>query len=893
MRFILHLLLLGSTRAARRWVERGDPASALETEASAEALLSSASLYLSENVPADELKLVRNDPTIVALASQGLSLEDLFGWLALSRQQELKSADKAPSLLEIHQNPDEILGLTSDPATETDGVDPSVAAEMRAALISPHNENVDPNVVHSNIGVVHRFREWLKEREISDRPQGSMTREQYQMWRRRQATIATGFFSESNRVPDENIAKAKELLEDSLAINVELDQFLSFLDSEGDVDWVNTHRHLGLLGRGARRVGRFVGAVVHGTAELFRQTWRTFRHMMTANERRCVASQSEAEGHEARRVGLTSGDEMLNNNGGEVDDQEIERQIHRTEQVLGALEQGEEETQAGLDADVDALRHAGNRLARSASTGDATAEEVNATAAAFQSVSDHVCRSSQHSVARKMLEFLRSIRRAVGSALAIALPGYGMRGLSAQLGLAGGFEEVIDFRNREIGYFRWASLDIGASMFGASVGSYSAVGWKGYKVNWTLQDAYQTAICTPHIGSLPALPDLTAALPWAPQPSLSVTYCTDADNSQGTPWIPEPHGVNGLVFGAGFSLSSAQLLGHTGIGAVADLGTTVGETFSTDVQWAQYWMFTSECFDSLGSLLRAMYTPICASCSGAAEHARVSTLRAATHVLAFPLVTEMLHTFIAWQYDRNVRPEGYNPPCSDMSTNNRENPDNVLGAVSRSLARAAETLQKIETEIGALETQMLEAVASNEGMTESEEWNALMHEQHMCARHPLLPRTLAEADTELDQQEFEDVRAQLNERSRDELVEACHQFRSIRRCRWRSKESLVEALSVRASTYASEDEPFGLCRSDSDCPLANQECGNVNGVQQCKCVRDFFHSLCPQAHDICAPRTDAADAVRSAAQEMRAFLQTQRIDVGQYVTELQQATSSI
>jgi hypothetical protein len=253
----------------------------------------------------------------------------------------------------------------------------------------------------------------------------------------------------------------------------------------------------------------------------------------------------------------------------------------------------------------------------------------------------------------------------------------------------------------------------------------------------------------------------------------------------------------------------------------------------------------------------------------------------------------MLHTFIAWQYDRHVRPEGYNPECSDMSTNNRQNPENVLSAAARNLARAAETMQRIETEIAAFEAQLLEAVASNPEMTESEEWASLMNEEHMCSRHPLLPRALAEADTEGDQEEFQDVVAQLNERSREELVNSCHRFRGIRGCRWRSKESLVEALAVRAATFASNNEPFGLCNSDSDCPLPNQECGHVHGVRQCKCVRDFCHRLCPEAHDVCAPQAEGTEAVQQVGQEMRAYLQTQRIDVGQYVVELQQITSEI
>jgi hypothetical protein len=577
---------------------------------------------------------------------------------------------------------------------------------------------------------------------------------------------------------------------------------------------------------------------------------------------------------------------MLDNNGGDVNDDEVERQIQRTEQVLGALQEGDEETEAELDRDVSALRRAGDGLAASASSGAVSSEEIDATAATFEQVSGRVCRGSQHSTAQRLLGFLHTLRSAVGSALAIALPGYGMRGLYAQAGLQGGFEEVIDFRNREIGYFRWGLVDVGPSAVGVGVGSYSSIGWKGYKVNWTLQDAYQTAICTPHTGNLPSVSAIPTLGPLSP--GLGIGYCTDADNS-GSVWIPEPHGVNGVVFSAGYGASATNWMLPSG---VSDVVNRIGN-LPTDVQWAKYWMFTSECFDSLGSLLRAMYNPICGSCRGAAEHSRVSTLRAATHVLAFPLITEMVHTFIAWQYDRHVRPEGYNPECSDMSTNNRQHPENVIAATSRNLAHATETLQRIEAQVASLEAELLEAVAVNPAMTESEEWSAFMEEEHMCARHPLLPRALAESDTEQDQEELEDVQRQLNRRSREELVASCHRFRGIRGCRWRSKESLVEALSTRAATWASADDPFGLCRSDSDCPLPNQKCGHVHGVLQCKCLRDFCHRLDSQNQDQCAAQAEGAEAVRQIGQGLRAYLQSQRIDVGQYVVELQGITSSI
>jgi len=367
---------------------------------------------------------------------------------------------------------------------------------------------------------------------------------------------------------------------------------------------------------------------------------------------------------------------------------------------------------------------------------------------------------------------------------------------------------------------------------------------------------------------------------------VGVTYCTDADNS-GPVWVPELNGVNGVVFSAGVSTSATTWLPQ--LAGVQEALDVIG----SDKALAKYFMLTSECFDDLGSLLRAMYKPYCASCKGAGEHAVVSGLRAATHLLAFPLVTEMVHTFIAYSYDRHVRPDDFKPPCSDMSTSNRNNPENILSAVARNLARAMATIDKVEAKIGVIEAELLEAAETNPSVTDSTEWGVLLSDRHFCATHPLLPKSLQEDDHQHDKEEFQDVSSQLRNRTYDQLVTSCRQFRGIRGCSWRTKENLVEELSIRASTFASADEPFGICHRDSDCPLANQECDHVNGVKQCKCREDFCHRLGEDHEDQCAAQLQGKPAVRQIVGEMRAYVESQRMDIGQYVVDMQKVTSQI
>jgi len=888
MRAILEVVwLLASSKpvfAARRWVEADSPGSTLETEASTHALLASASQYLSQVVPEAELKETRLSPTVAALESNGISLEELFGWLVFSRQQQflaLEEQDLPHSLSQLHETPLEILGLQSTPINTNKAV--SVDDELVEAQISPRTAEVDHHSIHTSLESYEEFHSWLdaKSQGAAATPMASLSIEQRQQWRRRQAMEAKHFFTSSDSVDDEKLSQAKELLEDSMDISMELDQFISFLDRESDVDWENSHRKLGFLGSSVRAVKNYVALVAHNSLELFRQTWRHFRRMMATSERRCVAMQSEAEGSEAQRVGLTSGNEMLDKSGGKLDEEELERQIERTESVLGALQEGQDETEAGLAQDVSSLRQAGDNLAASASSGVVEVSQISATEASLDQVSARVCKGSMHSVASKILGLFRSLRSAVGSALAIALPGYGMRGLAAMAGLQGGFEEVIDFRNREIGYFRWEVIDVGPSTASLGVSSYSAVGWKGYKINWTLQDAYQTAICKSGASMAPNIPALG---PFSP--SVGVTYCTDADNS-GPIWVPELHGVNGVVFSAGVSASAAAWLP-----GLQNLQTELNK-LGSDWMMAKYFMMTSECFDDLSSLLRGMYKPYCASCRGASEHAVVSGLRAATHSLAFPLVTEMLHTFIAYQYDRHVRPDDFRPPCSDLSTSNRDSSENILGSVARNLARSLKTIDRIEAKIGVIETELLEGLEANPMVTESTEWGTLLSDRHFCTTHPLLPKSLQEDDHQHDEQQLQDVSSQLRNRTFDELVTSCRQFRGIRGCSWRSKENLIEELSVRAATFASVQEPFGLCHRDSDCPLTNQECDRVNGIKQCKCREEFCHRLGSDNEDQCAMQLQGAPAVRQVIDDVRAYVKSQRMDVGQYVVDMQKVTSDI
>ncbi|CAE7252606.1 unnamed protein product, partial [Symbiodinium necroappetens] len=184
---------------------------------------------------------------------------------------------------------------------------------------------------------------------------------------------------------------------------------------------------------------------------------------------------------------------------------------------------------------------------------------------------------------------------------------------------------VIDFRNREIAQFKWGTGFFGPSVTGVSLGGYAGVGWKGYKQNWTLQEAYVTGLYT-GVGLSPSIFGLNAGL--------SITFATDADNSIPGPWIPEPHGVNGITLGwsAGASITKAVI------------------PMSADVGASYYWYLNSECFGSLSEMIKYIWVPRCKDCQGATENAKIMALRLSINLPSFPFISETAFSLLAAMY---------------------------------------------------------------------------------------------------------------------------------------------------------------------------------------------------------------------------------------------------
>lgn len=159
-------------------------------------------------------------------------------------------------------------------------------------------------------------------------------------------------------------------------------------------------------------------------------------------------------------------------------------------------------------------------------------------------------------------------------------PNLGIRGVGMSAsGFGGGLEEVVDFRNREIAQFRWGAGFFGASVGGMGMGGYAGIGWKGYKENWTLQEAQVTGLWTSK-GLTPSIFGINAGL--------SVTFGTDADNSVPGPWVPEPHGMSSVLLGWSVGASITK--------AVVPISVDFGASYC--------WYLNSECFESLEEFIK-------------------------------------------------------------------------------------------------------------------------------------------------------------------------------------------------------------------------------------------------------------------------------------------------
>jgi len=318
-------------------------------------------------------------------------------------------------------------------------------------------------------------------------------------------------------------------------------------------------------------------------------------------------------------------------------------------------------------------------------------------------IEDTVCKNYSSSIADKFRKAFEMSKRAMRGLLGTPMPILGVRGFSASVaGAQAGLEQVVDFRNREIGSFRFGALGFGSTTVGAQIGGYAGFGWKGYKENWTLEEGYQTGLWQ----SIDV-----AATAFGLPIGLGVTVCTDADNSQGPVWVPEPHGINAVTFGWSASASLA-------------------DAFIAKYSWGATYavMMNSECFDSTAELVKSIWVPWrCPHCAPGAERTFVSALRAgfAISTMMWP-IPELAYTALAYSYDIVRQGEDYTPKCSTSSMNYRNDPQKLALRTAKLLYETVEMAENLEKTLSVLTTRLNLAQLWNSEFQQANELMAVL-----------------------------------------------------------------------------------------------------------------------------------------------------------------------
>eukprot|EP00931_Biecheleriopsis_adriatica_P043407 TRINITY_DN24818_c0_g1_i1.p1 TRINITY_DN24818_c0_g1~~TRINITY_DN24818_c0_g1_i1.p1 ORF type:complete len:1138 (-),score=195.42 TRINITY_DN24818_c0_g1_i1:75-3488(-) len=360
---------------------------------------------------------------------------------------------------------------------------------------------------------------------------------------------------------------------------------------------------------------------------------------------------------------------------------------------------------------------------------------------------DSVCADTNSKESNSLKQLVEEVK--ANKAL---LPTLLIRGSSVQVGsFVVATEEVVDLRNLEIGQFLATSISVGSSMHGIGAGGYIGVADKGYKEDWTLEEAYQTGL------------GVTAGFYGA-----TVSLITDADNSYtewpAPFWKPDPLGVNTLSVGlsvggplmdgvnaAAGTIGTAGSIVTGAAAAATVLPNSLLQTNATeslrvgiDVAATKAIMINSECYDTMDELKGYMMNPFSQKhtqskgekqliggyrflsrvglyAGGATNGAMAGVAGgpfgmlagAFAGTLAAVVLPEITFRALAGLYDHHYGPKSkygkkYKRRCSSASTNNRHNSTNFLRQLDQILQDATETVVQLEG-LEATTRQLLES----------------------------------------------------------------------------------------------------------------------------------------------------------------------------------------
>lgn len=637
----------------------------------------------------------------------------------------------------------------------------------------------------------------------------------------------------------ELLPKMKATLEQVYTINDKLANIRAIIEAANHVDWETVKAYKEKKGWAAFKeflqpVGEHFKTTWENTKKLRNRIFNRFRSMISEKDIQCTKEHQESEKRAMQDAGMESKEDMAAyfNMKTKKDmpseselNSKLEDQMTKAGRVLKAKEEAGQQHTAHLEALMVGLTASGTKMEEESQAGTLLQTTVDEVGAKADEVADTACGEKEWWIVSKLQGLLQGLKATEDA----VIPTLGIRGIGGAASvIAGGFEEVIDFWNKEIGVFTWGAAWAGMNSATAGVGGYAGVGWKGYKLDWNLEEAYQTAMYTTagwNLG-IPAIASLGA----------SVTTALDADNSQGLPWVPEPNGCNGLVIGWGVSAGPSLPIG-------------------VDMGQAKYKMFTSECFgadekgefmDDFWGLMKfigMIWLPHCLRCEGIAETVTMDTLRLAIHAASYPGLTDLIHSMLAlrvhyirkgskvphcrqdngtWAACENSTYDASLPEadrCSLRSTSQRDNPIRIFEIVSKKLTESTEILDEIVESYDSLLTKVDEAQDVNTEVWTSKEMEDFVKSMKSnsvgCLQAPQEKTMTMASGSIVKERYFGD-----NFKSRSTVLNACRlKHYCAKHLHWTSSTPTdrIRQLLQRANQVATKKKPFGRCSKHAMC----------------------------------------------------------------------------
>jgi len=632
-----------------------------------------------------------------------------------------------------------------------------------------------------------------------------------------------------------------------------------------DVDWMQVEKQGGIFQRIARAVVNFG----KGIANALRPAYEFFLSKLRKTDEECIQKQQESESRAA--AGLPNSSHITS-------EAEASRGMKKSDEVLASFEKNGQKSEGELEKEVHLLKETAAEMEVAAAKGKGTTEKLQSLEKQSEGLEKRTCDAKAGREAKGFREVIAEVTKG-------KIPQLGIRGIGGWASvLAGGLEEVTDFRTREIGLFATGGAVAGTSMVGISAGGYVGVGWKGARaLNQSLGD----------YGPGPSIfAAVSASIPF-PIPvasfGLAITYEIDGDERLGGPPYKPLTRDPGTYIYAGWSLSLGLYTGPVGF----DVGSSLAKG-----------AMHIDCFNDSSQLRWHIPKVTCKDCESVKMHVAVTAMRTLQHLATFPIITDFLFIFLAYANDWPENRQGFEGACSTE-------PNSVFVYAAEILQEAFEALETLEEHLNKLELAMDVRNLRSE-IPHSAEFKKLYEELENLKvvnvrfasldDFSLSPRGAANITGPhgAGWLRFEDFLIWWGLHTEKSARALCRQLHMAHdQC---NAHDVFDKLKMNEKN----GNPFGFCQkfARGSCQLENAECsllpwgrskngkatkfehGKISVLGQCLCGEGYYYKYDNVSGHHCSKVLDQDFRVQQLFADARRWVEVRKLELGGYVRDL-------